>query len=223
MRRSRKPRLHGLRQLYHVFIPANRDDAVRGGTGVRKDRDVTTMGWFGASPPDRFAFQFQRFATGGPFLTRLHPVSMVRAALGGGTVAVFAGTAAEVESMADDARERGNHERPPTDEAALSARLKRLNERLGQLRFHHPSEITPGQRAAGEVSAIARGFRLSTELVAGVLVGAALGWLIDRWLGISPWGMIVLLLLGFAAGVLNVMRAAGVAPPNTLDPPGSQR
>ena len=53
--------------------------------------------------------------------------------------------------------------------------------------------------------------RLSTELVAGVLVGAALGWLIDRWLGISPWGLIVFLLLGFAAGVLNVMRAAGVS------------
>jgi ATP synthase protein I len=58
---------------------------------------------------------------------------------------------------------------------------------------------------------MARGFRLSTELVAGVLVGAALGWLIDRWLGISPWGLIVFLLLGFAAGVLNVMRAAGLA------------
>jgi ATP synthase protein I len=37
-----------------------------------------------------------------------------------------------------------------------------------------------------------------------------LGWLLDRWLGISPWGLIVFLLLGFAAGVLNVMRAAGV-------------
>jgi ATP synthase protein I len=63
---------------------------------------------------------------------------------------------------------------------------------------------------------------LSTELVAGVLVGAAIGWLLDRWLGISPWGMIVFLLLGFAAGVLNVMRAAGVVRQNTLDPPGSK-
>ena len=60
-------------------------------------------------------------------------------------------------------------------------------------------------------SALARGFRLSTELVAGVLVGAFIGWALDKWLGISPWGMIVFLLLGFAAGVINVMRAAGVS------------
>ena len=73
-----------------------------------------------------------------------------------------------------------------------------------------------------EAFEIARGFRLSIELVAGVLVGAAIGWLIDRALGLSPWGMIVFLLLGFAAGVLNVMRAAGVLPGSNLDPPGSK-
>ena len=81
------------------------------------------------------------------------------------------------------------------------------------------SEIPSEQRppAGANASALARGFRLSTELVAGVLLGAAIGWLLDRWLGISPWGMIVFLLLGFAAGVLNVMRAEGVAPSGPLD------
>jgi ATP synthase protein I len=74
-----------------------------------------------------------------------------------------------------------------------------------------------GPRQNVDVSAFARGFRLSTELVAGVLVGALMGWLLDRWLGISPWGLIVFLLLGFAAGVLNVMRAAGVVRERHLD------
>ena len=46
--------------------------------------------------------------------------------------------------------------------------------------------------------------------VIALAVGALIGWLLDRWLGISPWGLIVFLLLGFAAGVLNVMRAAGI-------------
>src|ERR1700716_517821 len=125
--------------------------------------------------------------------------------------------------MADDARERGDREQPPTDEAALSARFQRLGGRLGHVPPDRPSESSPGQRPTADPSAIARGFRLSTELVAGVLVGAAIGWLLDRWLGISPWGMIVFLLLGFAAGVLNVMRAGGVVPNNTLDPPGSRQ
>jgi ATP synthase protein I len=44
------------------------------------------------------------------------------------------------------------------------------------------------------------------------LVGAGIGWALDRLLGISPWGLIVFLLLGFAAGVANVVRA--VAPEN---------
>ena len=125
--------------------------------------------------------------------------------------------------MADDARERGDREQPPTDEAALSARFQRLGERLGHVHPDRPSESSPGERPTADPSAIARGFRLSTELVAGVLVGAGIGWLLDRWLGISPGGMIVFLLLGFTAGVLNVMRVAGVVPNNTLDPPGSSQ
>ncbi len=126
--------------------------------------------------------------------------------------------------MAGDARERnGDREQPPSDEAALSARFQRLGERLGHVHPDRASESSPAQCPAADPSAIARGFRLSTELVAGVLIGAAIGWVLDRWLGISPWGMIVFLLLGFAAGVLNVMRAAGVVPHNTLDPPGSNK
>ncbi|HVZ54457.1 MAG TPA: AtpZ/AtpI family protein [Pseudolabrys sp.] len=110
--------------------------------------------------------------------------------------------------MADGTRGKDKRKEPPDDEAALSTRLQRLGDRLKEASRH--SESDPGPRLAADSSAFARGFRLSTELVAGVLVGAGIGWLLDRWLGISPWGMIVFLLLGFAAGVLNVMRAAGV-------------
>src|SRR5438876_3249057 len=119
--------------------------------------------------------------------------------------------------MADDAREKGAGEQLPADEAALSARFKRLGERLGRVHADGPSESSPGQPPAADPSAMARGFRLSTEFVAAVVVGAAIGWLLDRWLGISPWGMIVFLLLGFAAGVLNVMRSAGLIASPALD------
>ncbi|HUC51318.1 MAG TPA: AtpZ/AtpI family protein [Xanthobacteraceae bacterium] len=115
-----------------------------------------------------------------------------------------------------DARENGDRGKEQTDEA-LSARLQRLNEGLGQIRrAGRPSESSEAERAT-TASGYAKGFRLSSELVAGVVVGAGLGWLIDRWFGTQPWGLTVLLLLGFAAGVLNVMRSAGVVASNSLD------
>ena len=59
---------------------------------------------------------------------------------------------------------------------------------------------------------MARGFQLSSELIAGVVVGAVIGWGFDRLLSTSPFGLIVFFLLGFVAGVVNVIRSAGVAP-----------
>src|ERR1700691_6405188 len=118
--------------------------------------------------------------------------------------------------MSDDARENGEPGDVQTDEAALSARLQRLSERLARDQAAQPSNGPGGDRAA-TASGYARGFRLSSELVGGVLVGAGLGWLIDRLLGIAPWGFIVFLLLGFVAGVLNVMRSAGGVPLNAFD------
>jgi ATP synthase protein I len=127
-----------------------------------------------------------------------------------------------------DARENSDWGKQQTSEAALSARLQRLNEGLGQARDKtrnaagDPSDSSGAQQAA-TASGYARGFRLSSELVAGVVVGAGIGWLIDRWLGVSPWGLIVFLLLGFAAGVLNVMRSAGLIARPALDEGGRQR
>ena len=111
--------------------------------------------------------------------------------------------------MAPNAHDRNDR---PAEEADLSARLQRLGEKLDRQRPSVPSDDarTPGSGA--RFAGFARGFRLSSELVAGVVVGAVIGWSLDHWLGIAPWGMIVFLLVGFAAGVLNVMRAAGVVP-----------
>ncbi len=122
-----------------------------------------------------------------------------------------------------DARENGGRDKQHTDEA-LSARLQRLEEGLGEARRadHQPSASSEADRGA-TASGYARGFRLSSELVAGVVVGAGLGWFVDRWFGTSPWGLTVFLLLGFAAGVLNVMRSAGVVAGNSLNDPGNRK
>ena len=108
----------------------------------------------------------------------------------------------------------GNRGKSSSDEAALSARLGSLDQRLskieGSRNIRTDQSGNEQEAAQAKASAMAVGLRLSSELVAGVLVGAALGWGFDRLLSTSPWGLIVFLLLGFVAGVINVMRAAGV-------------
>jgi ATP synthase protein I len=119
--------------------------------------------------------------------------------------------------MADGANDSGNgngDNKTSSDEAALSARLGSLDHRLSEIRDSRKIGTDQSgneqDMAQAKASAMAVGLRLSSELVAGVLVGAALGWGFDRLLSTSPWGLIVFLLLGFTAGVINVMRAAGV-------------
>jgi ATP synthase protein I len=48
---------------------------------------------------------------------------------------------------------------------------------------------------------------MSSELVASIAVGGLIGYGLDRWLGTSPWLFLVFFLLGFAAGILSVLRA----------------
>src|SRR6266566_1346849 len=121
-----------------------------------------------------------------------------------------------LHSMADGTNEGGNgsRDRSSPDEAALSARLGSLDQRLSEIRDSRKIGTDQSgneqDSAQAKASAMAIGLRLSSELVAGVLGGAALGWGFDRLLSTSPWGLIVFLLLGFIAGVINVMRAAGV-------------
>jgi len=100
---------------------------------------------------------------------------------------------------------------------------------LSTLKDTRKIESDRGERqeidASARASALARGFRLSSELVAGVVVGAAIGWGIDYLFSTSPWGLIVFFLLGFAAGVINLMRVAGVVPDvheRLKDPPGDR-
>jgi hypothetical protein len=77
--------------------------------------------------------------------------------------------------MADGPRSDNDRGIPPKDEAALSARLKSLGERLDSINAGRPPDSGPGASPPADHSAMARGFRLSTELVGGVLLGAALG------------------------------------------------
>ena len=120
--------------------------------------------------------------------------------------------------MADPHERNGEEERKPSgaDDADLSARLKSLDARISQASVHR-AESEPRARQTSDSSALGQAFRLSAEFVAGVFAGGIIGWLVDYLLGSSPWGLIVCLLLGFCAGMLNLMRASGVVKPAKYD------
>lgn len=61
-----------------------------------------------------------------------------------------------------------------------------------------------------DVQAEGRGWAVGIEFVGAVLVSALIGWLIDSYagLGTKPWAMIVLLLLGFAAGTRRALQTS---------------
>ena len=88
-------------------------------------------------------------------------------------------------------------DRPTDDLASIEARLAEAKRRA-------EPPPTPMQVAG---SAFGQGTRLALELVSGVLVGAGLGYVIDRMAGTKPWGMILFFLLGLTAGFMNLIRA----------------
>ncbi|WP_374654606.1 AtpZ/AtpI family protein [Dongia sp.] len=88
-------------------------------------------------------------------------------------------------------------EQQPDNLNQLDAKLKAARERI---------EGSGSQELAREGTSLGYGFRLSVELLAGLLVGLGIGYVIDGWLGTRPWLMLVFMILGLAAGVLNVMR-----------------
>ena len=94
----------------------------------------------------------------------------------------------------------------------LSGRLRRLDEKLDAREAEERRKNPAPQQTAAERKGFSQGLRLSGDFVEGVVAGFAVGWGFDKLTGWSPWGMIVFLLLGFAAGVLNVLRTLGVMP-----------
>jgi ATP synthase protein I len=53
---------------------------------------------------------------------------------------------------------------------------------------------------------LGQGLRIGIEMVVSIFLGAGLGFLIDRWFNSFPIFMILFLILGFAAGIMNTLR-----------------
>lgn len=59
-----------------------------------------------------------------------------------------------------------------------------------------------------QTSNFGQAFKLSTELVAAVLVGTIIGFILDNWFDTKPWLIITFFFVGVVAGITNVIRSA---------------
>lgn len=88
---------------------------------------------------------------------------------------------------------------------------RRRRELEASLAARSPEGLEGDEKAkTGSLVGYGQALKLSSEFIAGIAVGVGIGWMIDRLAGTSPWGLIVFLLLGFCAGVLNILRSAGL-------------
>lgn len=93
----------------------------------------------------------------------------------------------------------------PEERDALKKRAAELGKRLEDVRTRNAPQ-TGDHRARG--AAMGEAFKIAAELMVGVVVGGGIGWALDRHLGTAPWLLVLFLLLGFAAGMSNVIKAA---------------
>lgn len=93
---------------------------------------------------------------------------------------------------------------------AEDARLTSLEERLKAAR--HAEQVRTGSKHKKPGRGYSQGNRVLAELIAGIAGGALIGWLIDRWLGSSPWALLVSLFLGIAVAFRNIIRISNERP-----------
>ncbi len=84
-------------------------------------------------------------------------------------------------------------------------RLAEIERRLDQLQADREQKDQPLQLALPDGIAAIMG-RVATEMVAGLVVGTFIGWMLDRWLETSPLFLLVMFFLGAIAGMINVWR-----------------
>jgi ATP synthase protein I len=102
-------------------------------------------------------------------------------------------------------------EDPEQDPAgAEDARLKALDERLRSA--HHAEKVRTGTAQTKPARGYAQGNRVLAELIAGPAGGVLIGWVLDRWLGTSPWLLIILLFGGIAVAFRNIIRISNERP-----------
>lgn len=111
--------------------------------------------------------------------------------------------------MSDDGKKTspGKVEISPEGREAFKRRAAEIGKRLDEVKSRHEPDRDAAQEQSGRSRAFSQGLRIATDLFAGVAVGLFIGWGLDQLLG-TNWLIVVFLLVGVAAGLLNVIRTA---------------
>lgn len=113
---------------------------------------------------------------------------------------------------------QSRHDQDKND-LALHKRLAALKHDLGDAVAEEKAEEQKALKSANtDGGALAAGLKASTELVAGVLVGGVMGYLLDQWLGTKPWLLVIFMVFGIVAGFRNLYRL-GMKPTFTGEKP----
>ncbi len=91
------------------------------------------------------------------------------------------------------------------DQRGEDARLEALDERIKSLREREEQRKAPDAGAQSDEN-YRLGNRVLTELIAGIGGGAFFGWVIDRFAGTKPWGLLVVMALGTIVAFRNIIR-----------------
>ena len=81
----------------------------------------------------------------------------------------------------------------------ISTRLKIAKKKIKKIKKENGSS---------NAASLGKALKISTELVASVVVGSTIGFLLDNWLDTKPLLTICFFIMGVAAGILNVFRSA---------------
>ena len=85
-------------------------------------------------------------------------------------------------------------------------KLKEISTRL-EIAKKNISNSKNGNDGSNAAS-LGKALKISTELVAAVVVGSTIGFLLDNWFGTKPLLTICFFIMGVAAGILNVIKSA---------------
>ena len=100
---------------------------------------------------------------------------------------------------------------PGEDPVGEDVRIKSLEERIA--RAERDEAVRTGRtQAQGVDTSYNLGNRVLAELIGGLAGGALIGWLLDRWLGTTPWLLLVFLTLGIIVAFRNIIRISTKRP-----------